>query len=159
MSYEYEEKKKGKKFTMILSPEQAEMLETLAETLGKNQKEVILEALELYAQGKLVDLTKIRGDQILATLVLFDRFIGIQEKINKMLARATITSLAEQITSTKELIDALKKIGLTEAEIKQKLQAKEEKEEKSGSEELLAYVILGALKKLGLADFIEFETE
>ncbi len=159
MSYEYEEKRKGKKFTMILSPEQAEMLETLAETLGKNQKEVILEALELYAQGKLVDLTKIRGDQILATLVLFDRFIGIQEKINRMLSRATVTSLAEQITSTKELMDALEKLGMTRTEIKQQLQQPSTKEKENENEELLWYVLLGIAKKLGLADFIELETK
>ena len=159
MSYEYEEKRKGKKFTMILSPEQAEMLETLAETLGKNQKEVILEALELYAQGKLVDLTKIRGDQVLAVLVLLDRFIGIQEKINRMLSRATVTSLAEQITSTKELMDALEKLGMTRTEIKQQLQQSTNKERENENEELLWYVLLGIAKKLGLADFIELETK
>jgi|GEM_PF-5909580 len=158
MSYE-EAGRKGKKFTMILSPEQAEMLETLAETLGKNQKEVILEALEMYAQGKLVDLRSIRGDQILATLVLLDRFIGIQEKINKMLAKSSVTALAEQIQSTRELVDALKRLGLTQTEIKESLaKPKEESEkEEEGNNELLTYLLLGLLQKLGLVDLIPQE--
>lgn len=158
MSYDSEYGRKGKKFTMILSPEQAEVLETLAETLGKSQKDVILEALELYAQGKLVNLRELRGDQILATLVLFERFIGIQEKINKMLARSTVTSLAEQITSTKELVEALKSIGLTETELKKEIMSRGEEKEESSNNEILGYVLLGLLQKLGLVDIIP-ETE
>ncbi len=157
MSYDYDEEtettrtRKGKKFTMILSPEQAELLEMLAEATGKNQKEVILEALEMYAQGRIIDWKALRGDHILAVLTMLDKFANFLEKLQRITSRVSVSALAEQLMSTKQLAEALKQIGMIK-----EAEEKAEKEEKTGgsgeNEELLYYLLLGLMQKLGLVE-------
>jgi len=141
-----------KKFTMILNEEQAEMLETLAEALGKSQKDVILEALELYAQGKIIDWKALRGDHILAVLTILDKFANFLEKLQRITSRVSVTALAEQLMSTKQLAEALKQVGIVKEAEQGQTTTEQKKEETGETNELLYYLLLGIAQKLGLIE-------
>jgi len=147
---------KGKriKFTMILSPEENELLEEIASALGKSKKDVLLEALQLYAQGRIVDWKQIRGDHIIATLALLRQFVDLEERIERLRVRRAIKEIAEEIYGVRELVESIEKLT-------PKREKEEEKEKTSESEsnELLWYLLLGIGQKLGLIETLPIEVE
>jgi len=159
MSYRDEEEftskgYKGKKikFTMILSPEENEMLEEIASALGVTKKEVLLEALQLYAQGRIVDWKQIRGDHIIATLALLRQFVDLEERIERLRVRRAIKEIAEEVAGVHELVETVKRLAPREEE-----RESESKKEESVSNDLLWYLLLGLGQKLGLIETIPLE--
>jgi len=159
MSHEPEEEftsrgYKGKKikFTMILSPEENEMLEEIASALGVTKKEVLLEALQLYAQGRIVDWKQIRGDHIIATLALLRQFVDLEERIERLRVRRAIKEIAEEVAGVHELVETVKRLAPREEE-----RESESKKEESVSNDLLWYLLLGLGQKLGILETIPLE--
>lgn len=159
MSYEPEEEftskgYKGKriKFTMILSPEENELLEEIASALGKTKKEVLLEALQLYAQGRIVDWKQIRGDHIIATLALLRQFVDLEERIERMRVRRAIREIAEEVAGVKELVESVKTLYPRE-----EIEKKEKEKEESVSNDLLWYFLLSLGQRLGIIETVPLE--
>jgi len=160
MSHEFPEEHtsrgyKGKriKFTMILSPEENEMLEEIASALGMTKKEVLLEALQLYAQGRIVDWKQIRGDHIIATLALLRQFVDLEERIERLRVRRAIKEIAEEVAGVHELVEVVKRLAPREEE-----KESEAKKEESVSNDLLWYLLLGLGQKLGLIETVPLES-
>jgi len=160
MSHEPEEEftsrgYKGKriKFTMILSPEENAVLEEIASALGMTKKEVLLEALQLYAQGRIVDWKQIRGDHIIATLALLRQFVDLEERIERLRVRRAIKEIAEEVAGVHELVEVVKRLAPSPEE-----KETEAKKEESVSNDLLWYLLLGLGQRLGLIEPIPLES-